>query len=411
MKYYSKTPEEWKKYDEEKEKKDNLRKIQKRRQRINNLIIIFISLFAIIVIISSKYYFPRYNFGDSVIINSISFSILASNKYTFPDNLEITVNMFNTGSTVKDIKIDSFKFIIYKMTNSASTTFYKFEYNNIISYKLQPLGNKKIFDLNSINPISKIPNGNYIIETQFNYNGKKIKLKKEIEYIHTIKYNIYLDKAFYLTNEYPKLYIEVKNYSAETKNVNIIGKLKIFTKNRKLKKEIPINLGYTLLKTLETKSYEINIPPIEKGIYELYFINDKLNQAVYIPLAITDNVEKRLKNINLSVDTYLFYPINHLFEGYFYINNLNFKKEKFLEIEGYTIRLINLENNVIVFNYENDEKKRVYISAGGKSIIHFISSNPPVKLSIPGNYKLIFAVKSNENTIERSMDLYVGISK
>ncbi|SHE52996.1 hypothetical protein SAMN02745164_00616 [Marinitoga hydrogenitolerans DSM 16785] len=411
MKYHSKTPEEWEKYDKEKEKRDYIRKMQKRRQRTNNLIIIFISVFAIALIILSKYYFPRYRFGDSLIMDSISFSLMSPNEYTYPDGLSINVNMFNTGSKSKKMKIDSFVFYIYKVTDSSSETFYRFEYPNIIDYELYPLESKKIFDLNLVNPMSKIPNGDYVVEAKFNYNNKTIKLKKQFKYIHSIKYNIYLEKAFYLENEYPKLYIEAKNYSSETKSINLMGKIQIFTQKRKLIKEVPVNLGYITLNSLEYQTFEISIPPVSKGIYELYFVSEELNQAVYIPLAITNNIEKKLKNVSLSIDTYLFYPVNQLFQGDFYINNLDFKKERFLEIEGYNIRLLNIENNTIVYNYENNEKKRIYISEGGKVQIHSVSYIPPVKLSIPGNYKLIFAVKSNENTVERTMDLYVGISQ
>ncbi|GAB6189561.1 hypothetical protein JCM30566_13010 [Marinitoga arctica] len=411
MKYHSKTPEEWEKYDKEKEKKDIIKKMHKKRRRTNNLIIIMISSFAIVIIMLSKYYFPRYKFSEFLLVNGISFSLMSNSEYTYPDNLDINVNMYNTKNKVESIKIDSFKFNMYKITDNSSKTFYTFEYPEIINYDLIPLENKKIFDLKNINPMSKIPNGKYIIETNFNYNGKKIKLKKEINYIHTIKYNIYLNKDFYLDNEYPKLYIEVKNYSENTKNINVMGKIEIYTQKRKLVKEIKVNLGYATLKSLEKEIYEVNIPPLKKGNYELYFVSESLNQAVYILLPISNIIEKKLSKVTLSIDTYLFYPINELFRGVFYINNNDFKKERYIQIEGYYIRLLNMENNTIIFNYENNDKRRIFINAGGKKLIHIISDEPPIQLSIPGNYQLIFGVKSNENTIERKMDLYVGISQ
>jgi len=411
MKYHSKTPEEWEKYDKEKEKKDKIKAMHKRRRRTNNLIIIFISSFAIVLIMLSKYYFPRYKFSDFLLINGISFSLMSSTEYTYPDILDININMYNTKSKIEPIEIDSFNFKIYKLTDSASETFYNFEYPKVINYDLSPLENKKIFDLKNINPMSKIPNGKYVVETTFNYNGKAINLKKEINYIHTIKYNIYLDREFYSTTEHPRLFIEVKNYSENTKNINVMGKIKIYNQKRKIIKEINVNLGYATLKSLETKIYETSIPPLKEGNYELYFVSEALNQAVYIPLPISNHIEKKLSKVTLSIDTYLFYPINELFRGAFYINNSDFKKERYFEIEGYYIRLMNMENNTIVFNYENNEKNRIFINAGGKKIIHLVNDDPPIKLSIPGNYKLIFGIKANENTIERKMDLYVGISQ
>ncbi|WP_129407936.1 hypothetical protein [Marinitoga lauensis] len=176
---------------------------------------------------------------------------------------------------------------------------------------------KKIFDLKNINPLSKIPNGKYIVETIFNYNGRKIRLKKEFNYIHSIKYNIYLEKGFYTENERAKLYIEPKNYSAETRSINLIGDIEIYTKKRKLIKKIPVNLGYVTLNPLEKKEYSVILPPIKKGTYELYFVSKELNQAVYIPFPVTDKIERKLKNISLSIDTYLFYPINETFKGHF----------------------------------------------------------------------------------------------
>lgn len=411
MKYHSKTPEEWEKYDKEKERKDKIKAMHKRRRKTNNLIIIFISSFAIVLIMLSKYYFPRYKFSDFLLINGISFSLMSSTEYTYPDTLDININMYNTKNKIEPIEIDSFNFKIYKLTDSASEIFYNFEYPRVIKYDLSPLENKKIFDLKNINPMSKIPNGKYVVETNFNYNGKAIDLKKDINYIHTIKYNIYLDRDFYSTTEYPRLFIEVKNYSENTKNINVMGKIKIYNQKRKIIKEINVNLGYATLKSLEKKIYETNIPPLNEGNYELYFVSEALNQAVYIPLPISNHIEKKLSKVTLSIDTYLFYPINELFRGAFYINNSDFKKERYFEIEGYYIRLMNMENNTIVFNYENNEKNRIFINAGGKKIIHLVNDEPPIKLSIPGNYKLIFGVKANENTIERKMDLYVGISQ
>ncbi|WP_165973931.1 hypothetical protein [Marinitoga lauensis] len=128
MKYHSKTPEEWEKYDEEKEKKDYIKKMHKRRQRINNMLIIFISILAIALIMVSKYYFPRYNLGFSILLNGISFSIMSEDNYTYPDTLNINVNMFNTKSKPENMKLDSFKFKIYKITKNSSEVFYNFEY-------------------------------------------------------------------------------------------------------------------------------------------------------------------------------------------------------------------------------------------------------------------------------------------
>ncbi|MBM7559114.1 hypothetical protein JOC61_000899 [Marinitoga litoralis] len=362
------------------------------------------------MVLLSKYYFPRYKFSDSIMISGISISLNSTDKYYFPDALKININMANTQSKTQKVKIADFKFYLYKTTNNSSETFYKFVSPQIINYDLNPLEIKNIFDLENINPMSKIPNGVYTIETSFRFNDKEIKLSKEFNYIHSVVYNIYLDKDFYLTNERPKVYIETVNYSSETKNVNIKGKLQIFNKKRKLVKEIPANFGYKTLKSLENTINEIFIPSLKDDVYELYFVNEELNQAVYIPLPITNNIERKLSKINLSIDTYLFYPINELFQGAFYIDNLDLKNKRFIEIEGFSIRLLNIEKNTLIFNYENNDKKRIYINEGGKGLIHYISKEPPVKLTIPGNYKLIFAVKSNENVLERSLDLYVGIS-
>jgi hypothetical protein len=411
MKYHSKTPEEWEKEDKEKMKKDKFSRIYKRRQKINNILIILISSITIIIILLSKYYFPRYKFDNSVLINDISVSLMTSDKYVYPNPLDINISMFNTTEKIKKIKITDFKFYIYKLTDNSSTTFYKFEYPKIINYNLNPLETKKIFDLNTVNPMSKIPNGIYVIQTEFKFNDKNIKLKKEITYAHTIIYNAYFEKNFYKSNEYPKLYIEAKNYSEEPKNINFMGKVQIYSSKGKLIKEIPVNFGYVTLKPLEKVSYTLNIPPINPGTYDVYFVKKEKNEAVYIQLPITKTIEKKLKNVSLSIDTYLFYPVNEIFHGTFYINNLDFKKERFIEIEGYNIRLINLENNTVVFNFENNDKRRIYINKGGKSVINIITDDPPIKLSIPGNYKLVFEVKSNENAIEKTLDLYVGISK
>ncbi|WP_129407935.1 hypothetical protein [Marinitoga lauensis] len=70
-----------------------------------------------------------------------------------------------------------------------------------------------------------------------------------------------------------------------------------------------------------------------------------------------------------------------------------------------------MENNTIFFNYENKDKRRIYISEGGKTLINIILPEPPVKLSIPGNYKLVFTVFTSESTLEKRLDLYVGISQ
>jgi hypothetical protein len=410
MKYHSKSPEEWEKIDKNKSKNDSLNRLIKRRQKINNFIIIMISLLTLVMVLLSKYYFPRYKFSDSIMISGISISLNSTDKYYFPDALKININMANTQSKTQKVKIADFKFYLYKTTNNSSETFYKFVSPQIINYDLNPLEIKNIFDLENINPMSKIPNGVYTIETSFRFNDKEIKLSKEFIYIHSVVYNIYLDKDFYLTNERPKVYIETVNYSSETKNVNIKGKLQIFNKKRKLVKEIPANFGYKTLKSLENTINEIFIPSLKDDVYELYFVNEELNQAVYIPLPITNNIERKLSKINLSIDTYLFYPINEIFQGAFYIDNLDLKNKRFIEIEGFSIRLLNIEKNTLIFNYENNDKKRIYINEGGKGLIHYISKEPPVKLTIPGNYKLIFAVKSNENVLERSLDLYVGIS-
>ncbi|KAF2956387.1 hypothetical protein [Marinitoga sp. 38H-ov] len=411
MKYHSKSPEEWENYDKKKNKNDSLKSILKRRQKVNNFIIIMISSLTIVMILLSKYYFPRYKFSYSTMISSVSISLNTLDNYYFPDSLNINVSMNNTSSKHKNIEISDFKFNIYRITNNSSETFYKFEYSKIINYDLNPLEIKKIFDLEKINPISEIKHGNYVIETSFNFNNKKIKLKKEFNYIHSIIYNIYLEKDFYLTNERPKIFLEAINYSSDEKNINIIGKIQIFNKKRKLINEIPINFGYTYLKSLEKNVNELYLPPLEDDVYELYFVNKELNQAVYIPLPITNKIEKKLTKVNLAIDTYLFYPINELFQGAFYIDNLDLKNKRFLEIEGFTIRLLNIENNTLIFNYENNDIKRIYINEGGKSLIHYISKEPPIKLNIPGNYKLIFSVKSNENVIERTLDLYVGLSR
>ncbi|MGB4459084.1 MAG: hypothetical protein WBI60_08980, partial [Defluviitoga tunisiensis] len=165
MTYFSRSPEEWKKYDEEKKRKrEEKNKPKKMVERFSLFIIIAISAIAIFFSIFGPK-FSRFMFPHSITKKGINLSLQTQDNFYYPEPLDIKIYVQNTKNKSDYIKIENFYFRIIR--KSDSKVIHDFSSPQTIETQIQSLQTLLLFDLLKEAEIKQLLDGEYQVTASF----------------------------------------------------------------------------------------------------------------------------------------------------------------------------------------------------------------------------------------------------
>lgn len=398
MKYYSKSPKEWDEYDKEKQKNkgDKYKTIRK----YTAFLMIFIAIMALIF----TFFGPklsRFNLSYNIVIDGISFNLVTEDEFLYPDQITSEVNVQNTTNKDKKIDIENFTYKILKSENQK--TIYSFDYDEIVNANLNPYQTRLLFDLEKEAEISEKEAGEYIITTSFDFNDQKVNLSRKFLYKQGFKLNFYSDKNFYLTDENPKFVVTFKNNSKEFYSSEVFGKL-IYSMDDENIYEQQINFGSIELQPLEVTQFQIKSDrKFEEGNYRVMFDIKSLNKKIVTSLNIAKQIESSPENVSINDFTLQTFEQGQNLYYKAYLDN-KVKQPQSLIMNSHGIRV--QYNGEEIYNYKNEEPKRVYIADFGSTEIFDLEQIKEIELDKKGRYFINFFVEiqgkliKSQNSIE-----------
>lgn len=402
MQYFSKSPEEWEEYDEKKRKqKEKKYGTRKKITKWTSYIIILLSIATLIFIFFGPR-FSRFDLPYNVVVKGINLNLQAEEEYNYPDNVDVKITMQNTNNTSTNITLEDFSFLI--LNTDTSEIVYSFAFTESIKTTIQAYQTILVFDLLREKELKGLKNGNYEIRSSFILNNENINLRKSFKYNQDLVLNIYPKEMFFLSNEFPVFDILVSNRTDSLISKELNGRYTVKTRD----KEVFISefsFGTLSLNPLESFTYDITINNIfTSDVYSVLFEFDSLSKSYLLTLPIFERIDESSENLSLIV-----YSTSNSDRGgplYFEAHLKNDqRKHRGVLISSINFKLF-FENNLI-FNYENTDKFRVYLSELGTTKIFNINDIKNIMLDIAGNYEAQFSVKIGNKTFSQSKKIQV----
>jgi len=396
MQYYSKSPEEWQKYDEERKKeKEKKEQPKKRIIRWTFYIIIFLSVLILVLIFIGRNT-SRFDLPYNVVIKGIHINLESQEEYYYPDNLDAKVTIQNTNSKDYHVNINNFSFLI--VNQATSDVVFSYVFSEPVETNIPPYKTILVFDLLREKEISNLDKGTYEIRVTFILNDENVNLVKTFKYDKGLVINVSTKNMFYLTNEFPSVNIKAVNRTNEVLNKEVFGTLTIKQKEKVIHSE-NFSFGASNLNPLSSVSldYEIN-KNLDPGDYYVLFNFKSIEQTYVTTLNIVDQTDKNYNDISL-----LMYVVSAASRG----DTLNFegllknsdKGAKAFEISQVLFKLF--YEGQLIYNYENNDLSRVYISGLGTAKIFDLSDIKTITLDRSGKYEIQFSAKIGDKTFSK----------
>ncbi|KUK15406.1 MAG: Uncharacterized protein XD53_1169 [Petrotoga mobilis] len=396
MQYFSKSPEEWQKYDEERKKEKERREQPKKRIiRWTFYIVIFLSILTLIFIFMGRGS-SRFDMPYSVVIKGFHINLESKEEYYYPDNLDIKLTIQNTNNKDSHIKINNFSFLIVNQENSEVV--YSYVFPQPVETDISQYQTILVFDLLREKEISNLDKGTYEARVAFILNDQNVNLVKTFKYDKGLIIDVSAKEMFYLTTEFPSVSILAVNGTDETFNKELFGTLTIKQREKVIHSQ-RFSFGTLNLNPLSSISldFEIN-KKLDPGNYFVLFDFNSLEQTYVTTLNIVDQIDKNYNDISLLV-----YVVSVAsrgdqldFEGL--IRNSN-KEAKAFEISQVLFKLF--YEGQIIYNYESNNLSRVYISELGTSKVFDLSNVKTITLDRSGKYEIQFSVNIGDKTFSK----------
>lgn len=396
MQYFSKSPEEWQKYDEERKKERERREQSKKRIiRWTFYIVIFLSMLVFIFIIMGRRG-SRFDLPYNVVIKGIHINLESKEEYYYPDNLDIKVTIQNTNNNDSHVEIDNFSFLI--VNQESSEVEYSYVFSQPVEADISPYKTILVFDLLREKEISDLEKGTYEARVSFILNDESVNLVKTFEYNKGLIIDVSAKEMFYLTTEFPSISILAINGTNETFNKELFGTLTIKQKEKVIHSQ-KFSFGTLNLNPLSSipLDFEIN-KNFDPGNYYLLFDFDSFEQTYVTTLNIVNQIDRNYNDISLLV-----YVISAASRGdqlYFegLLRNSN-EEPKAFEISQVIFRLF--YEGQLIYNYENNDLSRVYITELGTAKVFDLSNVKTINLDRSGKYEIQFSVNIGDKTFSK----------
>jgi len=387
MQYFSKSPQEWQKYDEERKKEKEKREQPKKRIiRWTFYIVIFLSILSLIFIIMGRRG-SRFDLPYNVVIKGIHINLESKEEYYYPDNLDLKVTLQNTNNKDYHIKIDNFSFLI--VNQESSEVVYSYVFPQPVETDISPYKTILVFDLLREKDISNLNEGTYEARVTFVLNDENVNLVKTFKYNKGLIIDVSAKEMFYLTTEFPSLSILAVNRTNETFTKELFGTLTIKQKEKVIHSQ-KFSFGTLNLNPLSSipLDFEIN-KKLDPGNYYVLLDFDSLEQTYVTTLNIVNQIDRNYNDISLLV-----YVVSAAsrgdqldFEGL--LRNSN-RDAKAFEISQVQFKLF--YEGQLIYNYENNDLSRVYIPELGTAKVFDLSNVKTITLDRSGKYEIQFNV-------------------
>jgi len=224
MKYYSKSPEEWKKEDEKKNQDDRIAQLRARAWKfffLNLLIVIGTFIFIGFYLRMSGYpvkFFSRTPGVRGDIKVFISFDG-SNGSFALGQPIDVLVYAQNTSKSEKKLVIENFSF---KIRDKSDNDLYSFLYSSKVERKIGKFEKVLVFELKREKVINNLKEGEYTAVVDLKLNGSEVTVLKTFKVENKLKLLLSGYQPFFFVGEIPSFNVEI--FNENYKKVSVFGK-------------------------------------------------------------------------------------------------------------------------------------------------------------------------------------------
>ena len=408
MKYYSKSPEEWKKEDEKKNQDDRIPQLRARAWKFFFLnLLLVIGAFAFVGFYFKLSGYPVRFFlqrpttkGDIKIFISFNGS---DGSFALGQPIEVLVYAQNTSKSEKELEIRDFSF---KIKNKVGDSVYSFLYSSKVEKKIEKFEKLLIFDLKREKVIRSLKEGEYTAEVDLKLNGSEVTVLKSFRVENKVKLILAGYQPFFLVGEIPSFNIEL--FNENYKDVSIFGKnvkIEINSSDDSVvwSKTIKINQQFNLPSGTRYFVTEVNAM-LRFDKVGLYKINAVLSyNGGELSFSKTFQVIPRSRlsvdNIKVLIESPVYISIGGTSEINVYLYN-DSKEDRFIMIKEGRLFLQGPE----VVSLGEIKNVRVWLTKNGKlSLI-----NREYIFNTQGTYKIVAFLQTDNGDLYKELTVKVG---
>jgi len=386
--YRTRSPEEWRKHDEEKWKEyEQLRGYRKRSIRLTifNLIIAAMIIVGFILARNKPVESGVYRF-----VEGFSVSLLGSEVFEYPDPVDFTIKLVNTRNKPVEIFISSFH---VQIQDESGNVVYTFDYPSNVSKKLPAYGSVIVFDLSHEVDLSALSSGDYTIRVAFSLNGKPITLSKNVEYRYLTEVLPAFQHPFYLVGEPVLIDLLLRNRSPKTFDVSGgLVTIDVIDEHGDIVRSLRFQLGDASALPTTEEIYETGKSLVldKPGLYTFkvqiqgkdYFFERR--RSVFV----VERPEEDFSGLSVFAEVPRVAPTGEAIPMKFYLTNEK-ERRRFLECQGFHFTVS--QGGVPIFEYKRDTFRLVLLEYE-KRVIFDSEDWKKMKFFQPGNYSVEFTV-------------------
>jgi len=407
-KYYSRSPEEWKKIDEEK-RRAYLQRSQQLRRRAYTFLLI--NLFVVVVIILGYFIFksfPRPQQSYIAFSGSLSFQlIMGKSEDYYPDEaIDVKIKAINDSKKTVALKIKGFSMKIFSETNDIV---YKFNYNGTVEKNIESYQSVLIFSLKHERELKLSP-GTYRIDTEIILDKKNIRLQRTFNVKEDIFISLSSKDDFFFPGEDSIISIYFTNHSLYN-GVLQLNSMKFSIDSKFL--DIPMEKKiFSISEGERVKIIDIKFKaPKEKGAHpvkvETTFLMGKeirnFSAQKNIVVASKDDLSS-LKNLRIITDSVIVTPIGSEIKFKVFLAN-DSSKDKFLILNRFFLQIS--KASVDFYKYDISQSFKLMVSAYSKRMIFDTESWQKLIFNEEGKYNVEIVVYTNKGVIKHNYQILV----
>lgn len=405
--FYSRSPEEWKRIDEEKIRR---RTEKSRYLRKRTYIFLFMNLFIIAIIVLGYFIFknfPRPQQPYTAFHGNLNFQLLTDENY-YPDEIiDVRVKAVNGSKKNVDLIIERFSINIVDESNSSV---YKFDYHDTIKKIIEGYQSVLIFSLKHEKELRLKP-GTYRIDVKIDLGQGSIRLQRTFEVVENLEISIIPKDDFYFPNEILSLPIYFINHSSFNGEIHI-NELS-FTIGSDRSKILSLKKQNFQVHTGEkVKIADINFKaPSSKGIYPIVVgTNLLIDRQVRIfktksnVIIIDKNDLSSVNDLRIITDSIIAtYRGSEIDFNVYLVNDSS--KDKFLILRRFILRIS--KNGSDYYRYDTSENFRLMVPANSKRVIFNTANWQRIILGTEGEYEVEIITNVNGEPISYNYEILV----
>ncbi|ACM23914.1 MULTISPECIES: hypothetical protein [Thermotoga] len=398
MKYFSRSPEDWKKSDEEKERKERERRNRIRRRA--NFIVVLNLAIVVFLFFFTKAFFPNRPEG---VVGQFQIVIDSKESYLPDEPLGIRVKIYNRERRKGKLVLEDFLFSVKKKENVV----YEFHYPQRVEKELDAFESVLVFDLEREVELIDLDGGDYLVTVSMRVNGQRVTIGKIVTVIEEWRVEVDNLKDFYFPYEEIDFSTYLENISSRQRDITVKSvTLKILEEDERTIVEKKTTLGSAFraapMGTVEVHRESLSAPE-RPGDYlivlELETEEGTLKRV--LPLIVTEEYQKNLRGTTLVVEGAKFVSVGERYD--FSVKLLNEeKKRKYFVLKSVLIVITRKEP---VFSYSRSDEFRIVLDEFSSREIFKTTTYDLIKFDEPGTYRMVVVVESEDDRLVKEMEI------